>query len=213
MEASGSTLRIALYGGSFDPPHRGHVAIARAAADHFLLDQVLFAPTARQPLKPAGAVAPFTERLAMTALACESDLRFVASSLDGPHPGGAPNYTAETLQRLRLLHPGARLFNLAGIDSFLTLAAWHAAGQLLGLAEWIVVSRPGFPLGNIVPDPHGMVLSPAQRTRIHVLDTVHEDVSATSLRQRLRAGEPCSDLLPATVANYIARHRLYAGVA
>ena len=204
--------RLALFGGSFDPPHLGHIAVARAAADQFQLDQVLFAPAGLQPLKPDGASAPFAARWAMTKLACEVDPRFAASELDAPHPDGTPNYTAGTLERLAAANPGAAIFNLAGVDSFLTLAHWHQPQQVLALAEWIIVSRPGFPLGAAAPDPEGLALTTAQRARVHTLNTVHEEVSASRLRQRLQRGEPCADLLPAAVSAYILRHRLYADV-
>jgi nicotinate-nucleotide adenylyltransferase len=202
-------MRVALFGGSFDPPHRGHVAIARAAADQFALDQVLFAPAGRQPLKSQPSGASFDERLAMTTLACMADSRFTPSTLDAPRADGRPNYTVRTL---RLLHeslhecePEARIFNLVGADSFFSLAKWRDPQKLLELAEWIVVSRPGFELG----DPPGMELTPAQRSRIHLLDSIHEDVAATDLRERLRAGDPCKDLLPGEVSGYIQHHHLY----
>lgn len=207
-----AAARIALFGGSFDPPHLGHIAIARAAADQFHLDQVLIAPAGLQPLKPGGASASFAQRLAMTALACEADARFRLTELDSPHPDGKPNYTAESLRRLVAEHPGATIFNLAGVDSFLTLAHWHEPQQVLALAEWIIVSRPGFPLGATAPDPDGLALTNAQRARVHTLNTVHEEVSATRLRERLQDGDACTDLLPAAVSAYIVRHGLYAGV-
>ena len=199
-------MRVALFGGSFDPPHRGHVAIARAAADRFQLDQVLFAPAGRQPLKAAHAVASFADRLSMTALACGEDSRFRPSGIDAPLPGGKPNYTVDTLHTLLDSMPrGDVLYNLVGADSFHSLARWHEPKKLLELAEWIVVSRPGFTL----EEPKGMTLSAAQRSRIHLLDSVHEEVAATDLRERLQRGDPCRDLLPGEVSAYIHRHHLY----
>lgn len=202
-------MRVALFGGSFDPPHRGHVAIARAAADQFQLDSVVFAPTGRQPLKSAMAATPFVQRLAMVALLCAEDSRFAVSQIDAPSADGSHNYTVETLTRFAMLTPGARLFKLVGADSFRDLARWREPQHLLALAEWIVASRPGFEFHGGVPVPDGMTLTEAERTRIHPLDLVHEDVSATVLRQRLRAGEDCGDLLPAGVAAYIAEHGVY----
>jgi nicotinate-nucleotide adenylyltransferase len=202
-------MRIALFGGSFDPPHRGHIAIAAAAADRFALDSVLFAPAGRQPLKLFGSSASFSDRLHMAELACAEDPRFAPSTLDAPHPDGSPNYTAGTLERLRQTLPHARIFNLVGADSFADLARWRDPQRLLALAEWIVVSRPGFPLPNPVPDPPGLALNPTQRSRIHLLDSIHEDVAATNLRERLAAGDPCADLLPEGVSSYIQLHRLY----
>jgi nicotinate-nucleotide adenylyltransferase len=198
-------LRVALFGGTFDPPHRGHLRIAKAAADAFHLDSVLFAPTGRQPLKLDGTPTPFADRLAMTVLACAEDKRFQTSIIDAPRPDGLPNYTVETLGKLRQTMPDAVLFNLVGADSFLDLPRWRHPNHLLELAEWIVVSRPGFSLDDLPP----LRLTAHQRSRVHLLQTVHEDVSATSLRQRLQDGESCTDLLPAEVSNYILTHNLY----
>lgn len=202
-------MRIALFGGSFDPPHRGHMAIARAAADRFALNQVLFAPVGLQPLKPQTTGATFEERLAMTTLACMGDLRFTPSTIDAARPDGLPNYTIDTLRLLHQSMPDAQIFNLIGADSFLSLARWRDPHQLLELAEWIVVSRPGYSSSGLIEDPPDLKLTPAQRTHIHVLDTVHEDVAATNLRERLRAGDPCKDLLPPQVSGYIQHHHLY----
>ena len=202
---SRSNPRIALFGGTFDPPHRGHVAIARAAADRFALDQVLFAPAGRQPLKQDGAVATFAERLALVTLACQVDPRFAPSTLDAPRPDNSPNYTVDTLQAAVHQYPGADLFSLAGADSFHTLGHWREPQRLLELAEWIVVSRPGYEIA----DPQGIELTPEQRLRVHPLNTVHEEAAATGLRERLAHGDPCTDLLPEAVAEYIAATGIY----
>ena len=202
-------MRVALFGGSFDPPHRGHVAIAQAAADRFELDQVLFAPAGLQPLKLQPTCASYHERLAMATLACISDPRFTPSTLDAPRPDGAANFTVDTLRLLHDSMPGAQIFNLIGADSFFSLARWRDPQRLLELAEWIVVSRPGYSESGLVGDPPGLTLTPTERSRIHVLDTVHEDVAATGLRERLRTGDPCTDLLPPQVSGYIRAHHLY----
>jgi nicotinate-nucleotide adenylyltransferase len=198
-------MRVALFGGSFDPPHHGHIAIATAAADVFNLDSVLFTPVGRQPLKVEGGAASFADRLAMVQLACDSDPRFAASELDAPRDDGAPNYTVDTLVKLQEAMPEARLFNLVGADSFLDLPRWHEPERLLELAEWIVVSRPGFALADLSP----LGLTPRQRGRVHLLQTVHEDVAATHLRERLEAGDPCVDVLSPAVSAYIQAHHLY----
>jgi len=200
-------MRIALFGGTFDPIHRGHLAIATAAADAFALDQVLFAPTGHQPLKSGAPAASFPDRLAMVALACAEDPRFEASSIERPRPDGAANFTVDTLGVLRRHNPTDLLFNLAGADSFLTLRQWHSPSRLLELAEWIVVSRPGTPLTE--EQIAALQLTPEQRSRVHLLTGIHEDVSATGLRQRLHAGDPCYGFLPATVDAYIQSHGLY----
>jgi nicotinate-nucleotide adenylyltransferase len=198
-------MRIALFGGSFDPPHHGHIAIATAAADVFDLGSVLFAPVGHQPLKPDGVPAPFADRLAMVELACRADSRFGVSDIDAPRSDGTPNYTVDTLATLHEAMPNERLFNLVGADSFLDLPRWHEPERLLELAEWIVVSRPGFPLADLSP----LGLTPYQRGRVHLLQTVHEDVAATNLRERLEAGDLCADVLAPAVSAYIQAHQLY----
>jgi nicotinate-nucleotide adenylyltransferase len=205
-------MRVAFFGGTFDPIHRGHLAIASAAADAFALDRVLFAPVGRQPLKSKNPIAAFADRIEMAALACacaepKPDPRFVVSTIDAPRPDGRPNYTVDTLAALALEYPTATLFVLTGADSFLSLPGWHESQRLLGQAEWIVVSRPDFPLTEAQLAP--LALTPPQRARIHLLSSIHEDVSATELRRRLLAGDPCPGLLPSAVAAYIHAHHLY----
>ncbi len=201
-------MRIALFGGTFDPPHRGHLAIARAAAEAFQLDAILFAPAGRQPLKLDGDSSSFADRLAMTTLACKQNGRFQSSAIDAPRPDGLPNYTVDTLTELHRImrdDTGAVIFNLVGADSFLDLPRWREPNLLLELAQWIVVSRPGFSLNDLA----SLHLTPHQQARVHLLTTVHEDISATALRQRLQAGESCTDVLPEAVSNYIQTHHLY----
>jgi nicotinate-nucleotide adenylyltransferase len=141
----------------------------------------------------------------MVALACSVDPRFSVSEVDAPRPDGGPNYTVETLTALHEAKPDARLFNLVGADSFLDLRRWHEPERLLELAEWIVVSRPGFPLADLAP----LGLTALQRGRVHLLQTVHEDVAATNLRERLEGGDPCTDVLAPGVSAYIQTHHLY----
>lgn len=209
-------MRVAFFGGTFDPVHCGHLAVASAAADAFALDRVLFAPVGRQPFKVEPPAANFTDRLAMVRLACNtasscsrpgSDARFAPSTLDAPRPDGSPNYTVDTLAALALEYPSATLFVLTGADTFLSLRHWRAPELLLSLAQWIVASRPGFPLTE--SQIESLAHTPAQRARVHFLATVDEAVSATDLRNRLHAGDICSDLLPPDVAAYIQVHRLY----
>jgi nicotinate-nucleotide adenylyltransferase len=135
--------RIAFFGGSFDPPHLGHLAVARAARAALELDAVLFAPVGAQPLKARGATAGFEDRLAMTRLAIADEPGFMLSLADAPNSSGAPNYTIDTLLRLRAELPvGGELFCLMGADSFLSLRRWHRAAEIPFAASLIVASRP-----------------------------------------------------------------------
>jgi nicotinate-nucleotide adenylyltransferase len=151
--------RVAFFGGSFDPPHNGHLAVARAARAAFALDAVLFAPVGMQPLKPEGSSASFEDRVAMTRLAIAGEPGFQVSLADAPKPGddrnsapsSTPNYTIDTLEQLRTsLPPDGALFCLMGADSFFGLRRWHRATELPFVAPLIVASRPGQPL----PDPN-----------------------------------------------------------
>jgi nicotinate-nucleotide adenylyltransferase len=211
-------MRIAFFGGTFDPIHRGHLRLAAAAADAYALDRVLFAPVGQQPLKSDGAMASFADRMAMTALALTDpetrDLGpatygFVLSNLDAPRSDGTPNYTVDTLSALALEYPATTRFVLTGADSFLSLRKWRSPTKLLALAEWIVVNRPDFPLTPEFLERPEFALTPAQRARVHLLTSVHEDVSATELRRRLHFGDPCLGLLPPAVAAYIQSRHLY----
>ena len=161
--------RVAFFGGSFDPPHLGHLAVARAARAAFRLDSVLFAPVGVQPLKPEGPAASFEQRLAMTRLAIEGEPGFEVSLADAPKPSGrydlAPNYTIDTLEGLRAgLAPECALFCLMGADSFFGLRRWHRAAEIPFVAPLIVASRPGQPLAGLKAAlPSGLTLEPAPR--------------------------------------------------
>lgn len=232
--------RIAFFGGSFDPPHRGHLAVASAAREALHLDQVLFAPVGAQPLKPHGSTAGFSDRVAMTRLAIADEPDFEISLADAPAPGAphnAPNYTIDTLLRLHAqLPPGDALFCLMGADSFLSLRHWHRGAQIPFVAPLIVVSRPGQTLGNLAAvlpdglsvDGQSVEEGPRAATEVrsytlrnaagalapfYLLPGLHLEISASEIRRqvhaargRLRAGH---QLLPDSVAEYIATHNLY----
>jgi len=199
-------MRIGFFGGSFDPPHYGHLAVARAAAQAFALDTVLLAPTAQQPLKPHGADASFADRLAMVQLLCAGEPGLEASELEAPAAIAGPNYTIDTLQRLRAqLQPVDEIFVVVGIDAFLELERWRDPRGLLAAAQWIVVARPEFALVHL----DTMQLSASELARVHVLAEVQVPASATEIRRRLAAGEDCSEWLPQRVLDYIRQHKLY----
>jgi nicotinate-nucleotide adenylyltransferase len=217
-------MRIAFFGGSFDPPHLGHLAIARAAQQTLQLDQVFFAPVGLQALKPAGASASFEHRAAMTQLAIAGQPNFCVSLADAP-TSTSPNYTAETLEALRQTLPAAsQLFLLIGADAFLNLRQWHRAEDIPFLAHLIVASRPGEDLGNPAASlPPGITLHPTadpNRFRLtrpnhtpaefYLLPNLEYDISATQLRQQIQSlpsTEP--SLLPQPVLDYIHQHHLY----
>ncbi|MBW4026408.1 MAG: nicotinate (nicotinamide) nucleotide adenylyltransferase [Acidobacteria bacterium] len=220
-------MRIALFGGSFDPPHRGHLAIARAALVRLQLDRVLFAPVGSQPLKRGTHPASFEDRVAMVNLAIADEPHFALSLADSPHPDGKPNYTIDTIALVREeLSPADELFLLLGADSFLSIRKWHRAGDLLLACPVIVASRPGFSLAQALRAlPAGItdegevsagditarrLLGPGGRTStLYLLPDIEEEVSATAIRNSLaRGAQPDSTIAP-QVRDYILRRELY----
>jgi len=215
-------MRIAFFGGSFDPPHYGHILIAKAAADCFALDEVWFAPVGSQPLKAGLAMASYADRLAMVEIAVAADARFQASDVDQPKADGSHNYTFDTLSRLKPERSGDTLFCLLGADSFHTLAHWHRAAELVVLCDLIVAARPGYGLERVEDQlPAGVAAQRVDTTTLeltgahgrsilHLLVEPEEDISATVLRQALQQGDLAADaMLPAGVPAYIRAHSLY----
>jgi nicotinate-nucleotide adenylyltransferase len=159
--------RVAFFGGSFDPPHLGHLAVARAARAALNLDRVLFAPVGAQPLKPRGSTAPFSDRVAMTSVGIAGEPGFEISLVDAPASDNRPNYTLETLGTLRAgLPPGGLLLCLMGADSFVSLRRWHGAAEIPFVASLIVASRPGQQLDDLARFlPRGLMLEACADTR------------------------------------------------
>jgi nicotinate-nucleotide adenylyltransferase len=202
--------RVAFFGGSFDPPHLGHLAVARTARAALGLDSVLFAPVGAQPLKPHGSTADFADRLAMTCLAIGDEPGLAVSLADAPKPSGAPNFTLETLQHLRTeLPPDSALFCLMGADSFFSLRNWHRAAEIPFAAPLIVASRPGERLEDLGEAlPEGLTLDStlsADQTRsglairscllrnpageaapFYLLPGLNVDISASQVRDWIR---------------------------
>ena len=228
--------RVAFFGGSFDPPHRGHIAIARAAQRALRLDAVLFAPVGAQPLKPSGSTADFDDRVAMTRLAIADEPDFALSLVDAPTPSHAPNYTVDTLHSLRAQLPaGGTLFCLIGADSFRNLGLWHRGAEIPFVAPLIVASRPGqslADLASVLPAGLSLVEQAASTTGtgaealatftlrnaagssapFYLLPGLHIDISATEIRCQVRAAAESNDAPPdlaPSVAAFIATHGLY----
>ena len=225
--------RIAFFGGSFDPPHLGHIAVARAAQQALALNKVLFAPVGLQPLKPSGSSAGFQHRVAMTQLAIAGHPGFELSLIDAPKThtsSSAPNFTVDTLTRLRHSLPReTQLFLLLGADSFHTFHQWHRAAEIPFLANLIIASRPGEDLEhpssslpshialNPLPDePNRYLLTnPAgDRSQLILLPNLNYDISATQLRNQIQrppitgqTNEP--PMLDPVVLAYIHQHHLY----
>ncbi|MGD0793078.1 MAG: nicotinate-nucleotide adenylyltransferase [Terriglobales bacterium] len=176
-------MNIGLFGGSFDPIHRGHLALAQAAASRYSLRQVLFVPANVPPHKQKQPLTAFIHRYAMVALATQNERGFVPSLLEAPEfatphvgtaalgcPAGrssaAANYSIDTVRRLkRTLKKSDRLFFLIGIDAFRDVAKWHQARALLAECDFIVASRPGFSLRDVAESLPEELRPPAAVTR------------------------------------------------
>jgi nicotinate-nucleotide adenylyltransferase len=233
-------MRVAFFGGSFDPPHPTHRRVALAAQRLLALDEVWFAPAGRQPLKQhEPPPASFDDRVAMLHLAIAGHVGLRVSLADAPRPepSGEPNYSAETLARLRPTLPaGSRLFFLGGADTFLSLPHWRSPEALLRAGElldgWILAARPGFPFSELagalpsgftlaappMPSPGQTLLTVEVRTEgrppmpLHLLTGMDDPTAATAIRSRIAAGDPDVPLDPGVLA-YIREHALYTGGA
>lgn len=190
--------RLAVFGGTFDPIHNGHLAMATALLDTFSLDRVLFVPAGRPWQKEGYSAAE--DRWTMTVLAAATNPRFEASRIEIDRKG--PTYTVDTLAILRDFYgPEAALFFVAGIDAVLTLGTWHRADGLAALAEIIAVPRWGFDAGALRPGEGW--------PRIHFAEVPEVDVSSTEVRRRVREDLPIDELVPPDVASYVREHGLY----
>lgn len=194
--------RLAVFGGTFDPIHNGHLAMGAGLLDAFELDRVLFVP-AGTPWQKEGYSAA-EDRWTMTVLAAATNPRFEASRMEIDRKG--PTYTVDTMAMLRDFYgPDAALYFVAGVDAVLTLGTWHRAEGLAGLAEVIAVPRPGFDVGALRPGDGW--------PRLHVADVPEVDVSSTEIRRRVREGLPIDELVPPVIAAYIEEHGLYRQAA
>jgi nicotinate-nucleotide adenylyltransferase len=212
---------VALFGGTFDPVHAGHIAVAQAAKRRFHLDAIHFIPSSQPPHKTKLALTPFVHRYAMVALACTEHQSFLPSLAEAELDGAAPHvfYTIDTVRRFRREHPDDHLFFIVGADQFLEIPTWKDYEALLDACDFIIASRPGFRLEALrlvvppeklgrtpAPDPHKVVL---RKSVIHLLTTVASHVSSTEIRERLEKGQSVRGLVPARVEEYILSQALY----
>jgi nicotinate-nucleotide adenylyltransferase len=190
-------VRLGILGGTFDPPHLGHLAVAQDAWSRIGLDRVLFVPAAQPPHKPKSVDAPPALRLAMVRAAILGDDRFEATDLELMRQG--PSYTADTLRDLAGRLPDAELFLLLGADQFREFATWREPAVIAALATLVVVRRAGIDAETGTLD-----------ATVLELDAVRIDVSSTEIRRRVAAGEPIRYLVPEGVRRIIEREGLYS---
>lgn len=195
--------RIGVFGGTFDPPHIGHLVVATELAWALDLDRLLFVPAGRPPHKNAAIVSDDADRLAMLQLAVGGDPAFEVSTVDLDRPG--PSFTADLLALLAETHAPATLVFLMGEDSLRDLPAWERPHEIVALAEIGVAARPG--IDADLSAIHAVL--PGSFGRISVVETTSIGISSSDLRRRVATGAPIRHQVPIAVEEYIARRDLY----
>ncbi len=224
---------LAIFGGTFDPVHCGHVAAACAARDRFKLDAVHFVVAGHPPHKQRAPLTPYLYRCAMVALACAGQPGLTASFAEAgtDFTGSRTFYSVDLVREYRKRLPRrAHLYFLIGADAFLEVGTWHEPERLLDSCDFLAVSRPGFRLDTLRRAlPPGVLLrngsaagtlrkqrearmEMALRLRhsaVHLISSVHVDISSTEIRRRAAGGRSIRGLVPAAVEDYICKQALY----
>lgn len=202
-----SIERLGVLGGTFDPPHYGHLSLADTARVQLRLERVLFAPAGQPPHKPGDRPSPVAQRVALleAALADAGEPAFVLSRVDLDRPG--PHYTVEALTALREAYPAAQVWFLIGSDSLADLPRWRDPARIIALARLAVLARPGS-----APDLDQLSTAvPRLRQRVDWLPGPPLDLSSSALRARAHQGLPLRYLVPPSVEAYVHEHGLYGG--
>src|SRR6266480_1486393 len=219
--------RIAIFGGSFDPIHNGHLSAARAADRRFNFDEIHFIPASRPPHKLKQHLAPFPHRFAMVSLACTEHPHFVPSLAEAGEDfsGTQLHYSVDTVRYFRHVYRGDRLFFIIGADAFLDIPMWKEYETLLGLCDFIIANRPGIrpeAMRLVIPpdlmarpdarkeaDQPSQVVTHLHKTTVYLLENVSSDVSATDVRRHAHRGQSIHGLVSARVEEYILKQGLY----
>lgn len=202
--APGRAQRIGILGGTFDPPHVGHLWLATLAADAMGLERVLFMPAAQPPHKQGRVITSAANRLLMTRLAIGSESLLELSLIEMERSG--PSFTVDSVEELRVLYEGATLFLVMAADSLAQIDGWHEPDRLLSLVEWVVGPRPGIELPDraALEERFGVAAE-----RIHLVDGPALDISSSEIRDRVAGGRAIRYLVPRVVEELISEQHLY----
>jgi nicotinate-nucleotide adenylyltransferase len=204
-------MRIGIFGGTFDPPHYGHLIVAEQAREQASLDQVWFVLSARPPHKSGRVITPFDRRAEMLALALAGqEDRFRVETIEKDRPG--LSYTADTLDVLSERHPGAEWFLILGADAVKDLPTWHEPKRILLRATILVASRPGHVTWTHAELARALNMD-VEAVRLQVIDAPLIDIASRDLRRRASEGRSLLFQLPKAVETYIGVNRLYAKAA
>lgn len=199
---------MALFGGSFNPVHHGHLIIARSIAEALDVNEVVLLPTHSPPHKDARGLAQTEYRMEMVRLAVEGDPLFSVSDHDATCEG--PSYTVKTIKHFRQNLPEeTELLWIIGADSLLELHTWFQVATLVTSCRIVTAHRPGSPLAELTTLEEMVGTEATRKLRSDVIDTPHIDISSTHIRKRVAQGQSIRYLVPTTVAEYINQHRLY----
>lgn len=197
-------MNVGILGGTFDPPHNGHLLIAHAARRALGLTRIVFIPAKQPPHKLHETVSPLADRLAMLELALQAHPEFVISLVEVERAG--PSYTVDTLRELRrAVPPPAEIFFIMGMDSLENLPTWREPQAIVQLCKLAVLKRPGYAVDWDALEAK----APGVRDRVVLIAAPETDVSASQIRERAAAGGSLEGLVPPAVAAYIRAQHLY----
>ena len=203
-----SCLRRGLFGGTFDPPHMGHLVMAEAARSQLGLHEVIFMPAAQPPHKQGKKICATEQRVAMVRHAIADNEDFTLSTFEASRKG--PNYTTETMRLLREeWGDRVELFFIMGLDSLVDLPLWYKPQQLIELVKLAVIARPGYHADMDTLER----LLPGISKRVFFAHAPLIGISSTDIRKRVQEGQSIRYLVPREVEKYIERWGLYRGVA
>jgi len=216
-------MKLGIFGGTFNPIHYGHLIVAEEVRKRLRLDRIIFMPSGNPPLKDT-ELAGARHRYKMVKLAASKNRAFAVSDIEYKKKG--KSYSVDTFEKLRRLYRGARLYFIAGIDAFMDIPNWWQPEKLVGLTDFIVVSRPSFKFTDLASSPYlkisRNILKRLDEAKFKTYKTKLKsgreiimmrvepvEVSATGIRKRIRQGKNIKNLLPEEVESYIITHKIY----
>lgn len=191
-------MKFGLFGGTFNPPHIGHLIVIESVRDALKFDKIIFIPSAQPPNKPGMLLAPPRMRYEMTRLAVQGNLNFEVSNIEIQRQG--PSYTIDTLEELIALYPRADFSLIIGADNLLEFETWKSPEEITTQADLVVMSRPDFPINNIKSN---------YSRHAQFINVPSIGISSTDIRRRVKMGRSIRYLVPITVDQYIHNKNLY----